>query len=342
MAGQLRDVAIVAVTYKRQELLVTLFESILLLDRSPMRVYVVDNENSDATREIVEVYNRLVADGLTAVPWESGVHEEPFCYLPQSENIGGAGGFAAGVEAAYTEGAQWFWLMDDDVEVMPDALSKLAKWTGRFDCIQGSRLDFDGGAFYWQYQFDERLGVYNMFASADLGPAGFKPANAVCFEGGLFSRDVVDAIGVPDARFFLYWDDCIYGYLASKRFDCAVVADVILRRTRDVANMQAAAGRQLNSSSDLTRYHLMKNRGHMAHYLKEEGDYFAPTFAVGTAICVAKEFVRLVCVDRANFKSGMKALVRGWKEARAVMRDDGWKPYSEVCNVQAQRKAVGK
>jgi glycosyltransferase involved in cell wall biosynthesis len=335
MSGQLRDVAIVVVTYKRQDLLVTLLESILLLDRAPARVYVVDNENSTSTRDIVDVHNKLVKDGLTAVPWDVSATCEPFTYLPQSENLGGAGGFAAGVEAAYAEGAQWFWLMDDDVEVMPDALSKLAKWTGRFDCIQGSRLDFDGGAFYWQYRFDERFGVYDMFAPADLGPAGFRQANAVCFEGGLFSRDVVDAIGVPDARFFLYWDDCIYGYLASKRFDCAVVADVILRRTRDVANMQAVAGRQLNSSSDRTRYHLMKNRGHMAHYMKAEGDYFAPAFALGTVMCAAKEIVRLACVDRANLKSGTQALVRGWKEARTIMKDGSWKPYREIRNVKA-------
>jgi GT2 family glycosyltransferase len=332
MGAVLDNVAIVIVTYKRQELLASLLESILTLDKAPSRVYVVDNENSPDTRDVVATFSQIAAEGTTAVSWPCG--KKTFVYLPQSQNLGGAGGFSAGVEAAYADGAEWFWLMDDDVEVMSDALTKLAKWTNVYDCIQGSRLDFDGGPFYWQYHFDERFGVYDMFATSKFDNSGVKQANALCFEGGLFSRRVVEAIGYPDARFFLYWDDCIYGYLASKHFKCAVVSDVILRRTRDISNMQVAAGRQLNSSSDLTRYHLMKNRGHMAHYMKREGDYFAPAFALGTAMCAAKEIVRLVCVDRKNIKSGISSLIKGARDAGKIKRDKTWQAFNEVKHVK--------
>lgn len=37
------------------------------------------------------------------------------------ENTGGAGGFSAGVERAFELGAEWFWVMDDDVAVEPTA-----------------------------------------------------------------------------------------------------------------------------------------------------------------------------------------------------------------------------
>ena len=37
---------------------------------------------------------------------------------------------------AYELGAAWFWVMDDDVAVLPDAIAKLAKWTDKHEVIQ--------------------------------------------------------------------------------------------------------------------------------------------------------------------------------------------------------------
>lgn len=86
---------------------------------------------------------------------------------------------------------------------MSSEAKRLAKWTGRYDVIQGSRLDFDGGAFFWQYQLILSLGIPNPIAKWDLGPEGYRPMNQLCFEGGLFSRRAVDKIGLPDALFHL-------------------------------------------------------------------------------------------------------------------------------------------
>ena len=47
--------------------------------------------------------------------------------------------------------------------------------------------------------------------------------NQLCFEGGMFSRRVVDKIGLPDARFFIYGDDACYGYVASQHFPAALL-----------------------------------------------------------------------------------------------------------------------
>lgn len=119
---------------------------------------------------------------------------------------------------------------------MSSEAKRLAKWTDRYDVIQGSRLDFDGGAFFWQYQLILSLGIPNPIAKWDLGPEGYRAMNQLCFEGGLFSRRVVDKIGLPDARFFIYGDDACYGYVASQHFPAAVVADVVLKRARAVSN----------------------------------------------------------------------------------------------------------
>lgn len=322
----MEKLAIVIVTYKRQQLLDQLLDSLLYLQDAPWRVIVVDNENSADTANVVELHRRLVDEGLTAVPWPEGA--DAFVYVPMTENTGGAGGFAEGVRQAYRLGAEWFWLMDDDVTVMRDAIAKLSKWAGPFDVVQGSRLDYDGGPFYWQYQFIEPLGMYNPLAPAGFDGLGYKPTNTMCFEGGLFSRGIVERLGPPDARFFIYWDDCVYGYLASKVGRSAVVRDVILQRTRDIHNWEVSGVRQLNSSSNMTRRHVMRNRGHMAHYMRLQGDYNPLLFGLGTAACAAKEAIRLLAVDRGDLKEGALALFDGWREARRIMADESWKPVT--------------
>jgi hypothetical protein len=36
--------------------------------------------------------------------------------------------------------------------------------------------------------------------------------NSGCFEGMFIHRDVVARLGLPDPRFFIYWDDSVYGW----------------------------------------------------------------------------------------------------------------------------------
>lgn len=322
----MKKLAIVIVTYKRQQLLEKLLDSLLYLEDAPWRVIVVDNEDASETAAIVEATRKLVEEGVTAVPWPEGA--DTFVYVPMTENTGGAGGFAEGVRRAYQLGAQWFWLMDDDVTVLSDAIAKLSKWARDYDVVQGSRLDYDGGPFYWQYQFIESMGMYNPFAPSGFKESGCKPTNTMCFEGGLFSRNIVEQLGPPDARFFIYWDDCVYGYLASKVGKSAVVEDVILQRARDINHWEVSGVRQLNGSSNTTRCHVMRNRGHMAHYLQQNDDYNPVMFGLGTAACAAKEVIRLVAIDRGDLKEGSRALFKGWREARKIMADKDWKPVT--------------
>lgn len=322
----IEKLAIVVVTYKRQELLATLFDSIEKLTVAPWRVIVVDNEHSDKTRGMVEGFSSvLAAQWGETEPDESG-NTDRVLYEPQVGNIGGSGGFSNGVKKAYEIGAEWFWVMDDDVAVLPNAIQELSKWTPRHDVVQGSRLDYDGGDFYWQYDFIVPLGIPNPIAPAAFGPSGYHTMDTMCFEGGLFRRNIVEQIGLPDPRFFIYWDDTIYGYLASKVTDPIVVRDKIIRRTRVIGNWDIAGVRQLNSTSDMNRYHIMRNRGYMARYFMAHGDYRPVLFGLGTLLTAVKEVIRLVAVDREHLKTGLKQIAKGWVDSRKLLHDPNWKP----------------
>ena len=130
---------IVITTFNRSGYLTGLLESVKGLDPAPAAVVVVDNASTDATPQVLEAAR--------------GGFPVPLTVLRLETNTGGAGGFAAGVQAALDSGAQWLWLMDDDVEVLPGAVAALRKWTGSYDCIHGRRFDDAGAPFFWQHRF---------------------------------------------------------------------------------------------------------------------------------------------------------------------------------------------
>lgn len=329
----MRRPAIVIVTFKRQELLAGLLDSILGLTIAPWRVVVVDNENSPETARLVEGFSAR-ADALwgptTDDPDAEGGTSRAL-YDPMAENTGGSGGFSEGVRRAFELGAEWFWVMDDDVAVLPEGLEVLKCWSGEADAIMGQRRDFDGGHFFWQYRFSTALAIYNPL-SRDAWREGerYKLCNALCFEGGFFSRRVVERVGAPDARFFIYLDDALYGYLASKVTKVIYVPDYVLERRREVANQGIGSVRQLNSTSDMTRYYITRNRGYLARYFQLYGDYRPLGFAVGTLLTFAKELLRILIVDRGSLVSGMRRLVAGHRDARKILHDPSWRPVQPL------------
>lgn len=302
------SVAAVVVTYNRKDYLAELLPSLLASTRPLDTIYVVDNASTDGTREwLAEHYG----DNPVVVP------------LPLDTNSGGAGGFHAGVVRAFRDGHDWFWLMDDDVTAIADGLEGLLRFADRSGCIHGRRIDFHGGAFFWQPRINELLGIplpYLRDPFAD-GEQVFE-TNSGVFEGMLVSREVVAQVGPPDPRFFITWDDAVYALVASRVTTVVYVDHFSLRRQREQRQMSLAV-RHLNDASDLFRFHVMRNRGYLAHYLRHLGTYNAAGFAVGTALTFAKELVRLVYVERTL--KGLGALLRGWRAARRVMSEP-WEP----------------
>ncbi|HEY0804284.1 MAG TPA: glycosyltransferase, partial [Pseudonocardiaceae bacterium] len=102
-------VAAVVVTYNRKDKLVTVLDHLLAQTRLPDWIIVVDNDSTDGTDKVLARY----ADHDRVL-----VHRLP-------ENIGGAGGFAAGMARGYELGADFVWIMDDDCYPNPDALEEL-------------------------------------------------------------------------------------------------------------------------------------------------------------------------------------------------------------------------
>ncbi|MGF3055825.1 glycosyltransferase [Microbacterium sp. YY-01] len=304
-----QSAAIVVVTFNRSTLLAGLLRSIRDMQPQPGHVVIIDNASVDDTTEVVESFRETL--GTTLV------------YRKLETNTGGSGGFSEGMRTAYELGAEWIWLMDDDVEVVADGLARMGHWAPRFKSIQGRRYDFDGSPFYWQYRVAERMGIPIPFAPAGFDASGFKPMNSGCFEGMFIHRSIVARIGLPDPRFFIYWDDQVYGWLASRQTMSVIVDEFVLRRTREIRQWDMGI-RHLNASSNAYRYYIMRNRAFIKHYYRHHGVYSPVLFGLGTTMTFIKELIRLLFVERTV--RGTSNLWRGLRDGRRIARDSSWQP----------------
>lgn len=302
-------VTVVVATFNRADYLARLLDSLGKLDPAPAAVVVVDNASTDSTTEVLEA-------ARVALPVPLTVHRLPV-------NAGGSGGFSAGVERALADGAEWVWLMDDDVEVLPDALAAFAPWQHKYRCLHGRRLDHNDEPFFWQHRFNAFLGVHFPVPGDVFVNSPVFRTNVACFEGVLLHSDVVRAVGLPDPRFFINGDDTTYGWLISQREPVVYLDEFVLRKARPQKQIDLGV-RHLNDSSNLGRYCGMRNRGHLARYLMVHGRYNRFGFGIGTALTAAKELLRLVAVERTL--SGVGSLWNGWRQSRFLLHDPDWQP----------------
>jgi GT2 family glycosyltransferase len=226
-------VAIVVVTYNRADLLERMLAGLAALERLPEAVIVVDNASTDRTPEVLVAATN---PGLQV--------------LRAEENLGGAGGFHRGVRAAYEQGFDRIWLMDDDVIPAPDCLTVLMAQDEH--CLMAVREDSRGALVEKSaVRFDlanplairpKTAMVETEYGHRHLMPHRVEVHN-VAFEGFMVRRSVVDEIGLPDPSFFIFYDDADYA-LRARRAGHRIwaVRDAVLVRQLDFDQQHDLSG----------------------------------------------------------------------------------------------------
>ncbi|MCK8490958.1 glycosyltransferase [Spirosoma oryzicola] len=129
-------------------------------------------------------------------------------------NLGGAGGFATGIDTVHKAGFDWFWCMDDDCLAAPTALAQLMASPAMGPCIKNSvsvsTTDHSELAFHVDRPNQSYRKVADM-TQFDLvyGVASF-------FNGTLINAKVVEKIGLPDRKLFIWGDEVEYMTRAEK------------------------------------------------------------------------------------------------------------------------------
>lgn len=220
------SIAAIVVTFNRKVLLLECVRSLLAQTRPLERILVVDNASSDGTAEL------LRAEGLLDVP--------SVRYMRLEQNTGGAGGFHAGMKAAYDEGHDWLWLMDDDAEPAATAMALMTPHFGRHDVSALAPMVTDGT---WADEYvephrgmrrDGRIaGIMRVLTPDDTAGCETLEITHCSFVGPLFPRHTIEAVGLPIADFFIHYDDYEYVQRARK------VGPVLLVTAAKIAHKEA-------------------------------------------------------------------------------------------------------
>lgn len=227
------SVAVVVVTYNRADLLEKMLTGLGALDRAPDAVYVVDNHSSDHTPDVL-----------------AGSDLPGLVTIRTTDNLGGAGGFHLGLKTAYDRGHDAMWLMDDDVVPAADCLTRLLEVDG--SCLTAVREDRTGALVEKAaVRFDlrnplairpKRASVDSTYPNRAAMPATVEVEN-VAFEGFLVRREVIDAIGLPDPSYFIFYDDVDFAIRARRAgFPIRAVRDAVLVRQLDFDQQHDLAG----------------------------------------------------------------------------------------------------
>jgi GT2 family glycosyltransferase len=233
-ASQSLTLAAVVVTFNRRaQIEITLDR---LLAEPVDHVIVVDNGSTDGTRD-----------------WFETLTDPRLRFILAEANLGGAGGFEAGLRAAMAEiDPDWIVVMDDDARPEPGALTAfrgtdLTRW----DAVAAAVRYPDGrvcemnrpwvnpfwdGRVFLRTLFGGGRAAFHMDNAAYASGAPPRPIDGGSFVGLFLSRAAIHRAGYPDPRLFIYGDDVLYtldlserggriGFLPAIRFDhdCATI-----------------------------------------------------------------------------------------------------------------------
>ncbi len=212
-------VVAVVVTYNRRSELATAIAAVIDQTRRPDRIVVVDNASTDGTADYLAHLDSPV----------------PVDVIRPERNTGGAGGFFLGMRHAYSAGADFLWICDDDSVAYPDALERLLSGYRRAADLLDEPPVFACSLVTWT---DGTMAEMNVpLARADwprLMPRepGLALVAACTFVSVLVPREQVTRHGLPDPAMFIWFDDVEYTTRLSEHGPgVAVLASVVEHRT---------------------------------------------------------------------------------------------------------------
>ena len=204
-APKVRTAAVV-VTYNRSDKLVRVLDALDRQTEVPDLIFVVDNASTDDTEELV---TRLAA-------------ERPnLRHVRLPENLGGAGGFNAGIKEAYASGAKYLWVSDDDAYPEPDAIEKLREAIVSFETENLSRPSFACSRVEWidgsmcEMNTPQPVWDWPRYMTSQQGRALVASCS---FVSVLIPRWAVRANGLPIADYFIWFDDAEYTLRLSRSY----------------------------------------------------------------------------------------------------------------------------
>jgi rhamnopyranosyl-N-acetylglucosaminyl-diphospho-decaprenol beta-1,3/1,4-galactofuranosyltransferase len=185
----MEKVIAVVVTYNRRNLLSECITALRNQTRKIDGIFVVNNGSTDDTEQWLK-------------------QQSDIQFITQ-KNVGSSGGFSTGITWAFKQNYTWMWLMDDDGYPKQDALENiLAADNGQMRLMNCAVIDKeDKKSFVWKTQNFKSIDEVNTNVIEGIGHP---------FNGTMLHRNIVERVGVPQPKFFLWGDETEYYYRITK------------------------------------------------------------------------------------------------------------------------------
>ena len=205
-------IAAIIVTYNRKQLLDQCLRSLFNQIRPLDAIIIIDNVSTDDTPELLKDKGYLTNPVLN--------------YYRMPENLGISGGFAEGLKIGYQKGFDWFWSIDDDLFVEPDALSQLVNSDvfvkEKVGVLAGVILD-ENGKILFKSQPAKRFNLSrikpNIYPTKDDYNKPYFRIERTVSIGMLVARRTIAKAGIPNKDFFIWHDDVDFSLRITKHFE---------------------------------------------------------------------------------------------------------------------------
>lgn len=200
-----QSICAVVVTYNRKEKLLACLTALKAQTEALSHIVVINNASTDGTIDFLQEHG-----------W---INNDFFTLITLVNNQGGAGGFYEGIRYAELQKFNYIWLMDDDGEPSTNCLEKLLPYANERSYIGPLVLDIANPKLL---TFTLRLPKSKTVLTnlKDITSGQFQqiiPNIVMPFNGILFSRKLVEKIGLPRKEFFILGDDMEYTWRAQKQ-----------------------------------------------------------------------------------------------------------------------------
>lgn len=204
----------VVVTYNRKETLLDCLKAIENQTVKPTTVCILDNASTDGTAAA------LLDEGFVNTERE-GIH---FQYIPNEKNEGGSGGFYKGMKTAIeSTSCDAIWVMDDDGLPDKDCLKNLLPHLQYYDYLSPLVIDIK----------DEDMMAFEGCTVAEFLKREVNGVVKGCanpFNGVLYSKKLIEAVGYPKKEMFIWGDEINYDLRAkASGFQPVMVTNAIHR-----------------------------------------------------------------------------------------------------------------
>ncbi|WP_302632286.1 glycosyltransferase [uncultured Clostridium sp.] len=252
----MEKVCVLCVTYNRKDYLLKMISALEKQVYKIDSIIIVDNYSNDGTNEILKEKSYIIQEEYDKISLNIK-NQINFYYYRSSVNMGGAGGFKKCFEIANTLNVDYYWVMDDDVLPDENCLKNLIKYQTENNQITIPNRNDEN--------FKDRIvidiNMKSIFKGVKSRKEYYEFENNVTeninvvdmpFEGPLIRANLAKIIGLPNDKYFIYYDDTDYAWRAKKHTNITYVKNAILHK-------QIIPTNSIRNQINWKEYYLLRN-----------------------------------------------------------------------------------